>query len=65
MLTKGDLLAIQKMFNTSRKQADKKFDGLSNRLQKNTEELVELITTGFNLNEERFVRIEKEVFKSN
>lgn len=79
MLTKSDLAAIQKMFDSSRKETnlkflnidkkfaaiDKKIDNLSKGLQNTTEELVELITTGFNLNEERFGRIEAEVFKSN
>ena len=75
MLTKNDLSAIQRMFdgvdkrfNTMDKRLDcmdKKIDNLSKGLQNTTEELVELITTGFNLNEERFGRIEAEVFKSN
>ena len=97
MLTKGDLTAIQKIFDSSKKETNEKFssiderfdsmdkrfesmdkkfeskiDGLSgrvdelaDRLQKNTEELIELITTGFNSYEERFRRLEKEVFKTN
>lgn len=92
MLTKDDLSAIQSMFDSSKKETNKRFismderfesidkrfdimderfdsmdkriDSLSNSMQKNTEELIELITAGFNLNEERLVRIESEVFKS-
>ena len=55
MLTKDDLTAIQRMFDSSKNETnekfinmDKKIDNISNRLQKNTEDLIELITTGFN-----------------
>ena len=106
MLTKSDLVAIQKMFDSSRKETnerfrsmderfdsidkrfesmDKKFeskiDSLSDRLQKNTEDLIELITTGFNTfnydsrlqeqdsilndHEKRIEQIEEKAFKAN
>ena len=44
---------------------DKKIDNLSDRLQKNTEELIELITAGFNSYNKRMLRIEEKVFKTN
>ena len=44
---------------------DKKIDNLSDRLQKNTEELIELITAGFNSYDKRMLRIEEKVFKTN
>ncbi|MFA5770194.1 MAG: hypothetical protein WC894_01705 [Patescibacteria group bacterium] len=92
MLTKGDLAAIQSMFDSLKKETNKrlenmdkkftsKFDDLSNRLQKNTGELIELITYGFNASnydsrlqeqnnildnhEKRIGRIEEKTFKAN
>jgi len=101
MLTKGDLGAIQKMFDSLRNEMnerfvnvdqkfvnmgqkfvtvderfagvnesfasvdkrfvnlDNKIDRFSNLLQKNTDELVELITIGFNAQDAGFNRIEK------
>lgn len=56
---------IDKRFDDMDKKFEGKFDKLSNQLQKNTEELIELINSGFNSYEERFERIEAEVFKSN
>lgn len=70
--TKEDLKAFAtkenlKLFATKDdlKDLSKKIDVLSNSLQKNTEELIELITLGFESNEKRFKRIEAEAFKSN
>lgn len=60
--------ATKEDFNDSSKRfdsMDKRIDALANSQQKNTEELVELITSGFKLNEERFDRLETEVFKAN
>ena len=64
--------SMDKRFESMDKKFESKIDGLSgrvdelaDRLQKNTEELIELITTGFNSYEERFRRLEKEVFKTN
>lgn len=44
---------------------DKKIDALSNSLCKSTDDLVELITIGFNSYEKRVGRIEETVFKTN
>ena len=44
---------------------DKRFDDLLNSLYKSTDELVELITIGFNSYEKRIKRIEEVVFKIN
>jgi tetrahydromethanopterin S-methyltransferase subunit G len=44
---------------------DKKIDNLSDRLQKNAEELVELITAGFHSYKKRMERLEEKVFKTN
>ncbi len=93
MLTKGDLTAIQRMFDSSKKETNEKFismdkrfdgmnkrldnmdkrldeltirvDGLANSLQKNTEELVELISAGFDSYEKRMQHVEEKVFKTN
>ena len=100
MLTKGDLAAIQRMFDSSKKETNEKFismdkrfdgmdkrldnmdkrldnmnkrldeltirvDGLANSLQKNTEELVELISAGFDSYEKRMQHVEEKVFKTN
>lgn len=56
---------IDKRFEEMDKKFTSKFDFLLDRIDKNTGELVELITSGFNSYEERFRRLEKEVFKSN
>lgn len=66
---------VDKRFNDVDKRFDtinKRINGLSERVQnlsdglhQTTEELVELITTGFKLNEERFDALEGEVFKAN
>lgn len=76
MLTKNDLAAIQAMFDSSRKETNERFesmdrkfenkiDGLADTVRKNTEELIELITTGFNSFEERVGKIEEKVFNTN
>lgn len=57
--------SIDKRFEEMDKKFTSKFDVLLDRIDKNTGELVELITGGFNSYEERFGRLEKEVFKSN
>lgn len=59
--TKGDLKSLDKRLD----QMDKKFDNLANNQQRNTEELVELITSGFNAYEKRISHIETEVFNAN
>jgi len=73
--TKDDLKALSGRFDNIDKRfvsMDKRIEGLSDRvenlskgLQNISEELVELITGGFESNEKRFERIEAEVFKSN
>lgn len=72
MLTKDDLSAIQKMFDSSRRETnarfdgvDKRFDQLSNTLHKSTNDLIELITDGFNLTDKRLERLENKVFGTN
>ena len=86
MLTKDDLSAIQKMFDSLKGETDarfdivdkkfdginkkfvgmdKRFDNLSDNLHKSTNDLVELITNGFNLTEKRIERIEEKVFGTN
>lgn len=79
MLTKDDLFAIQKMFDSSRRETnarfdgmdkklvsiDKRFDQLSNTLHKSTNDLIELITDGFNLTDKRLERLENKVFGTN
>jgi predicted nuclease with TOPRIM domain len=52
-------------FDSLDKKFEGKFDKLSDQLQKNTEELIELITGGFNSFEERIVYIEEKVFSAN
>lgn len=59
--TKDDFKDLSKRFDSM----DKRIEALANSQQKNTEELVELITSGFRLNEERFERLESKVFKAN
>jgi len=54
MLTKSDLAAIQKMFDGVDKRfntLDKRIDSLSNSQQQNSEDLIELITSGFDRTE--------------
>ena len=77
--TKDDFAAIQGMFDSSRKETnerfrsmDERFDSLSDKVErlaisqeKNTEDLIELITTGFNSYEKRIERIEEKAFKAN
>lgn len=72
MLTKDDLSAIQKMFDSSRRETnarfdsvDKRFDQLSNTIHKSTNDLIELITDGFNLTDKRLERLENKVFGTN
>lgn len=72
MLTKSDLAAIQKMFDVSRKETDVKFDAINKRFEqvdkrfdKLSEELIELISTGFRSNEVRFQKIEQKLFTAN
>lgn len=88
MITQTDIGKLKDVFATKKEfrgldskvtQMDKKIDNLSDRLQKNTEDLIELITTGFNslekssfrinsiLNdhEKRIELIEEKAFKAN
>ena len=44
---------------------DKKIDQLSNTLHKSTNDLIELITDGFNLTDKRLDRLEDKVFGTN
>jgi hypothetical protein len=44
---------------------DKRFDQLSNTLHKSTNDLIELITDGFNLTDKRLERLENKVFGTN
>ena len=61
-------VSIDKRFESIDKRFDKmdqKIDNLAKSQQKNTEELIELITGGFNSFEERIVHIEEKVFSAN
>lgn len=59
--TKDDLKDFSKRFDG----VDKRLNDLSKDLRNTTEELIELITGGFNSYEERFGRLESKVFKAN
>jgi archaellum component FlaC len=72
---------IDKRLESMDKKFESKIDSLSDRLQKNTEDLIELITTGFNTfnydsrlqeqdsilndHEKRIEQIEEKAFKAN
>ena len=69
MITQTDISKLKEVFVTKKEfsgldnkvtQMDKKIDNLSDRLQKNTEDLVELITTGFNSLEKSLSRINEQ-----
>jgi len=69
MITQTDISKLKEVFVTKKEfsgldnkvtQMDKKIDNLSDRLQKNTEDLVELITTGFNSLEKSSSRINEQ-----
>lgn len=56
---------MNERFDKMDKKFEGKFDKLSDQLQQNAEDLIELITAGFNSYEVRIGQIEEEVFKTN